>query len=48
MGRTPQTAYKAGRWVGLSTWLMQLRRGAVAPAPLRALEPTEIADLLSQ
>ena len=48
VGRTPHTAYKAGRWLGLSTWWLPLRRGAEAPAPLRALEPPEIADLLSQ
>ena len=31
VGRCPHTGYKFGRWAGLSTWWLPLRRGNTAP-----------------
>ena len=49
VGRCPHTGYKFGRWAGLSTWWLPLRRGNTAPQPVRLqLEPEEIARVLDQ
>ncbi|MGN0708317.1 MAG: GNAT family N-acetyltransferase [Faecalibacterium sp.] len=45
-GRTPHTGYKLGRWLGLSTWWLPLRKGAAAPQPVHALSQAEIAAVL--
>ena len=46
VGRTPHTGYKLGRWLGLSTWWLPLRRGAEAPQPVHPVPPEELATLL--
>lgn len=33
-GRSPRTGYKLGRWVGLSTWALPLKKGRTAPGPV--------------
>lgn len=40
-GRTPRTGYKFGRWLGLSTWHLALRKGTGAPGPVRLQLPAE-------
>ena len=40
-GRTPRTGYKFGRWLGLSTWHLALRKGTGAPEPVRLQLPAE-------
>ena len=47
VGRLQHSAYKFGRWSGLSTWWLPLRKGRAAPAPTRALDPAEVADVLA-
>lgn len=47
VGRTPHTAYKAGCWLGLSTWWLPLRRGGAKPEPVRSLAPEELAEALT-
>ena len=49
VGRQPHTAYKFGRWAGLSTWWLPLRKGSAAPAPVRLrLEPAEVDQVLAK
>ena len=49
VGRQPHCAYKLGRWGGLSTWWLPLRKGAGAPPPVRLqLEPEEVAAVLAK
>lgn len=33
-GRCPRTGFKRGRWVGLSTWGLALKKGRAVPAPV--------------
>lgn len=46
VGRTPHTGYKLGRWLGLSTWWLPLRKGRSAPLPLQRLSEQKIAEML--
>lgn len=48
VGRTPHTAYKLGRWLGLSTWWLPLRTGSEAPQPVHALTAEEIGAVLKK
>ena len=47
-GRTPHTGYKLGKWLGLSTWWLPLRKGTAAPEPLRTLTEDEISSVLKK
>ena len=47
-GRSPHTAYKLGKWVGLSTWRLALRTGNGRPAPVKALTPRQVQHLLEK
>lgn len=44
-GRSPHTGYK-GRWLGLSTWHLALRRGNAAPAPVCMLTEAQAEQVL--
>lgn len=46
VGRTPHTAYKAGRWLGLSTWWLPLQKGRAAPQPVQTLGREEAEKML--
>lgn len=46
VGRTPHTGYKAGRWLGLSTWWRALRTGRAAPAPVRHPTAAQVEEVL--
>ncbi len=47
LGRTPRTGYKFGKWLGLSTWGLELRKGRGEPAPVRKkLTQEEIDEVL--
>ena len=49
VGRCPHTGYKLGRWAGLSTWWLPLRKGSAAPGPVRLqLDPAEVAGVLEK
>ncbi len=45
-GRTPHTGYKLGKWMGLSTWHLALRKGNGAPGPITPLTDGDIAEIL--
>lgn len=47
-GRAPHTAYKNGRWLGLSTWRLALRTENGAPQPVRQLEAGEAEAVLAK
>lgn len=49
VGREPRTAYKFGRWLGLSTWHYALRKGRGCPEPIRLQLPAdEVAAILAK
>lgn len=39
VGTEPRTGYKFGRWLGLDTWMLPLRPGTGAPAPVLSIPP---------
>ncbi len=47
-GRTPHTGYKHGKWIGLSTWHLALRKGNAAPNPLCMLEQQQVQQILAK
>lgn len=47
-GRTPHIGYKLGRWLGLSTWWLPLKKGTAAPQPVRTLSAEEITIVLKK
>ena len=49
VGRQPHAGYKLGRWAGMSTWWLPLRKGPAAPAPVRLqLDEAETAAVLAK
>ena len=49
VGRQPHAGYKLGRWAGMSTWWLPLRKGSAAPAPVRLqLDEAETAAVLAK
>ncbi|MCI2047755.1 MAG: GNAT family N-acetyltransferase [Faecalibacterium sp.] len=46
--REQHVGYKLGRWLGLTTWRLALKKGRAAPAPLRLLTAEENAALLRE
>ena len=49
VGRQPHVAYKLGRWAGMSTWWLPLRKGSAAPGPVRLRLPeAETAAVLAR
>lgn len=47
-GRTPHTGYKLGKWIGLSTWHLALRKGNTAPKPLTNLTQQQVQEILEK
>lgn len=47
VGRTPHTAYK-GKWLGLSTWWLALRKGNAVPPPVRQLTSEQVQKILDK
>lgn len=47
-GRTPHIGYKLGRWLGLSTWWLPLKKGTATPQPVRTLSAEEITVVLKK
>lgn len=48
VGRTPHIGYKLGRWLGLSTWWLPLKKGSAEPQPVRYPDAAEIAAVLDR
>ena len=49
VGRCPHTGYKFGRWAGLSTWWLPLRKGNAAPQPVQLqLDAAQVAQVLER
>ena len=46
--REAHVGYKLGRWIGLTTWRLALKKGRTAPAPLHLLTPEETDALLRE
>ena len=44
-GRNPRCGYKLERWVGISTWRLELKKGRAVPEPVRRLSPEELETL---
>ena len=44
VGREPRTGYKFGRWLDLDTWVLPLRPGTNAPAPVTLTPPADALE----